>query len=115
MQKMEVSQINKWLSHEAFLIRAFNKKNFDEETSFYKVNNFTNLLEYYLDRSMIKAISKCKEEKLKLKAEKELELQELRRQRDKSDASIFEGDQTTENKVDTENASATIQLNIIDN
>ena len=68
---MEVSEINKWLSHEAFLIRAFNKKNYDEDTGFYKVKNFTNLLEYYHDRAIIKAISKCKEEKLKLKPEKD--------------------------------------------
>ena len=71
---MEISQFNKWLSHEAFLIRQFNKRNFDELTGFYKENNFSNLLEYYLDRSLLKAISKCKEEKLTLKPEKHLEL-----------------------------------------
>lgn len=90
LQKMEVSQINKWLSHEAYLLRVFNKKNYDEAVGFYKVNNFANLLEYFFDRAIIKAISKCKEEKLRLRADKDLELQELRKQRDKSDAEIME-------------------------
>jgi len=112
---MEVSQINKWLSHEAFLIRAFNKKNFDESTGFYKVNNFSNLLEYYLDRSILKAISKCKEEKLRLKADKDAELQELRRQRDKSDTSFAEAENVSEmRKVDqTMEDMGTIQLDIV--
>lgn len=117
MQKMEVSEINKWLSHEAFLIRAFNKKNYDEETGFYKENNFGNLLEYFFDRSLIKAISKCKEDKLKLKPDKETELQELRQQRDNPDASLFEPDQSEVKFAadNTDQNASTIQLNILDN
>ena len=113
LQKMEVSQINKWLSHEAFLLRLYNKRNYDEGVGFYKVNNFANLLEYYFDRGDLKAISKCKEEKLRLKADKDLELQELRKQRDKSDADMIELDNNT--KMESEMASAPILLNIVDN
>lgn len=105
--------INKWLSHEAYLLRVFNKKKYDEGVGFYKANNFTNLLEYYFDRSILKAISKCKEDKLKLRADKDLELQELRKQRDKIDVSME--DATDNPKIESEIASATIQLNIVDN
>lgn len=77
----------------------FNKKNYDEAVGFYKVNNFANLLEYFFDRAILKAISKCKEEKLKLRADKDLELQELRKQRDKSDAEMMD-DATDNAKLD---------------
>lgn len=66
MQKMEISMFNKYLSHEAFLIRCFKQSNFDEATGFFRENNFQNLLKYYLDRSLLKHISKSKEEKLAL-------------------------------------------------
>ena len=35
---MEISSFHKHLSHEAFLIKCFNKRNFDEVTNFYKEN-----------------------------------------------------------------------------
>ena len=62
MHKMEISVFQKYLSHEAFLLRCFNEKNFDEVCGFYRENSFTNLLQYYLDRSVLKYISKSKEE-----------------------------------------------------
>ena len=69
MHKMEISAINEHLSHEDFLLKCFNQKNFDKVTGFYRENNFTNLLQYYLDRSVLKYISKSKEEKLRLTLE----------------------------------------------
>ena len=66
MHKMEISVFNKYLKHEMFLLKCYNLKNFDEVTGFYRENNFQNLLQYYLDRSILKYISKSKEEKLAL-------------------------------------------------
>ena len=83
LHKMEISSFHKHLSHEAFLIKCFNKRNFDEVTNFYKENNFTNLLQYYFDRSLLKWISKCKEERFKLTEKAESELAELKSNRDK--------------------------------
>ena len=80
---MEISSFHKHLSHEAFLIKCFNKRNFDEVTNFYKENNFTNLLQYYFDRSLLKWISKCKEERFKLTEQAELELADLKSNREK--------------------------------
>ena len=77
MHKMEISVFNKYLSHEAFLVKCFNQKNFDEVTGFYRENDFTNLLQYYLDRSVLKYISKGKEEKLTLTAFSSVKLDEL--------------------------------------
>ena len=83
MHKMEISVFNQYLSHEAFLLRCFNKKNFDEATGFYRENNFTNLLQYYLDRSVLKYISKCKEEKLVLTQASQARLEELQQRQSK--------------------------------
>ena len=83
LHKMEISSFHKHLSHEAFLIKCFNQRNFDEVTGFYKENNFTNLLQYYLDRSLLKSISKCKEEKLNLISARQAELTEKRNLRDR--------------------------------
>ena len=83
LHKMEISSFHKHLSHEAFLIKCFNKRNFDEVTNFYKENNFTNLLQYYFDRSLLKWISKCKEERFKLTEQAELELEDLKSNREK--------------------------------
>lgn len=77
MHKMEISVFNKYLSHEAFLLRCFNQKNFDEVTGFYRENNFQNLLQYYLDRSVLKHICKSKEEKLVLSAASNKRLEDL--------------------------------------
>jgi len=77
MHKMEISVFNKYLSHEAFLLRCFNQKNFDEATGFYRENNFMNLLQYYLDRGVLKHISKCKEEKLSLTEAGQKRLEDL--------------------------------------
>ena len=83
MHKMEISVFNKFLSHEAFLLKCFNQKNFDETTGFYRENSFQNLLQYYLDRSVIKYISKSKEEKLHLTAASSQRLDELQQKQSK--------------------------------
>ena len=77
MHKMEISVFNKWLSHEAFLLKCFNQKNYDEVTGFYRENNFQNLLQYWIDRSVLKHISKSKEEKLVLTESSQAKLEEL--------------------------------------
>ena len=64
LKKMEISAFNQFLSHEANLIRFFNRRNFNEKIGFQKANHFGDILEYFLNKSLIKAISKCKEEKL---------------------------------------------------
>ena len=77
MHKMEISMFNKYLSHEAFLLRCFKLSNFDEATGFFRENNFQNLLKYYLDRSVLKHISKSKEEKLVLNPVSQKRMEEI--------------------------------------
>lgn len=64
---MKISEFAKFLRHEMFLIKLFNNRNFDEAIGFVKPNNFSSLLEYYMDKSILKAMSKCKETKLNLR------------------------------------------------
>jgi len=76
LTRMEISIFNEYISHEMFLLKFFNGKNLDDGTGFYKTNNFdSNLLEYYMDKAVLKAISHCKEYKLKLTRNKEKELE----------------------------------------
>lgn len=77
---MQVSIFNEFISHEMFLLKFFNGKHLDDNTGFYKTNDFgKNLLEYRMEKSILAAISYCKEYKLKLtkSKEKELELQRM--------------------------------------
>ena len=70
---MEVYTFQENLSHEYFLIKLFNKNRLlpsENGIIFYKENEFSNVLEYYIERELLKAISDCKEEKLKLKKDK---------------------------------------------
>jgi len=83
LSKMEITYINKYISHEMFLMNFFNSRNFDDVTGFYKENKFNNLLEYYLDRSLLKAISRCKEEKLPLISASQKMLEKLVEEREK--------------------------------
>ncbi len=62
---MEISSFNKFLSHEMFLMKLFNnKKLLPGSLTYFKTNDFTNILEYYFERALLKAMSKCKEENL---------------------------------------------------
>ena len=68
------------------MIKIFNKNRLlQSETGivFYKENEFSNVLEYYIERELLKAISNCKEEKLKLKKDKLKQVTEMREQRKK--------------------------------
>jgi hypothetical protein len=53
-----------------FLLKLFNQNrliagstiaNSASEMQFYKENDFSNILEYFMDRGLLKAISMCKE------------------------------------------------------
>ena len=55
--KMQISIFNEHISHEMFLLKFFDKRNFDETSGFYKPNNFQSILEYFMDKSIIKAIA----------------------------------------------------------
>lgn len=83
--KMQISDFNEHISHEMFLLKFFDKRNFDETSGFYRPNNFQSILEYLMDKSLVKAIAKCKEQKLKLNSEKEKEIQQYRESRQKHD------------------------------
>jgi len=61
LQKMQTSQFNQHLSHEKFLIKIFNQRNFDENIGFYKSNDFSKVMEYFFDKYLLKTLSKCKE------------------------------------------------------
>lgn len=61
LQQMQTSQFNKYLSHEKYLLKIYNQRNFDKSIGFYKSNDFTKVLEYYVDKAILKVLSKCKE------------------------------------------------------
>ena len=44
---------------------------------FYKENDFSNILEYFMDRGLLKAISLCKEQRLILLPEKQREVEKI--------------------------------------
>lgn len=76
---MEVYTFNKFLSNEAFLLKLFNNKRLlpgDSVKPFYRENDFSDILEYYLERALLKAISKSKEEDLTLTLDKSKEVQD---------------------------------------
>lgn len=84
LKKMEVYTFQENLSHEQFLIKLFNKNRLlpsENGIIFYKENEFSNVLEYYIERELLKAISDCKEEKLTLKKDKLKQILEMREQR----------------------------------
>lgn len=69
LRQMEVYTFNKFISHESFLLKMFNTRRMlpgDSANIFYKENDFSNVLEYYMERALLKAISNCKEESLVL-------------------------------------------------
>lgn len=81
LRKMEVYTFQENLSHEHFLIKFFNKNRLVHDAStgvFYKENDFSSVLEYYIERELFKAISYCKEEHLKLSKEKLREILDKR-------------------------------------
>ncbi len=44
------------------MIKVFNKRCYDAGLGFYKANDFTKVLEYFIDKYLIKTLGKCKEE-----------------------------------------------------
>jgi hypothetical protein len=73
LKKMEIYTFNKFISHEMFLLKVFNTKRLlpgDAVNTFYRENDFSNILEYFMERALLTAISQCKEEKLVLTLEK---------------------------------------------
>jgi hypothetical protein len=66
---MQTSQFNQYLSHEKFLIKIFNQRNFDENIGFYKSNDFSKVMEYFFDKYLLKTLSKCKEIPLAIRDE----------------------------------------------
>jgi hypothetical protein len=60
LRKMEVYTFNKFISHEMFLLKMFNTNRMlpgDSVNTFYRENDFSKILEYYMDRALLKAIS----------------------------------------------------------
>ena len=63
LEVIQVSAINKFLSHEkSFLIEYYNQRNFSEKIGFYKSNDFSNVLEYYINTYLLRSIAKSKEQ-----------------------------------------------------
>lgn len=69
-----------------FLLKLFNQNrliagstiaNSASEMQFYKENDFSNILEYFMDRGLLKAISMCKEQRLILLPEKQREVEKI--------------------------------------
>ena len=79
---MEIFTFSQYISHEMFLLKLFNQNRLIVSTSssemqFYKENDFSNILEYFMDRGLIKAISQCKEQRLILLPEKQREVEKI--------------------------------------
>ncbi len=69
------------MSHEKFFIKIFNGRNFDNSIGFYKSNDFSKVLEYYTDKTILRVLSRCKESPLNLTlATKELVASLLKQQ-----------------------------------
>lgn len=104
-----------------FLINLFNKNRIlsDESNAiFYKENNFTNVLQYFVEREIIKAISRCKNEEFILKQDKKKEVSEKMEQRireiQKETNKIDDEEETKDQVMEPSNQNA-IQLTIVDN
>lgn len=63
---METKLFNQFLSHEKIFIKTFNTRNFDSDIGFYKSNDFSKVLEYYTDKTLLRVLSRCKESALNL-------------------------------------------------
>ena len=59
------------------LIAGSTIANSSSEMQFYKENDFSNILEYFMDRGLLKAISMCKEQRLILLPEKHREVEKI--------------------------------------
>lgn len=66
---MNPTTFNAYLSNEKFLIKTFNQRCMDPTTGLYQSNDFSQVCEYFLDKHILKTLSKCKEHKLKTKME----------------------------------------------
>ena len=82
---MEVSTFSKFLRHEMFLMKIYDTGHklagAQSAVEFYKENDFSNILEYFMDRYFLKSISKCREDMLPLRPDKEKEVHEKMLQR----------------------------------
>lgn len=68
LQEINVRTFDNYLSHEkTFLVFYFNQRNYNEKIGYYRSNEFTNMLEYYVNTYMIRALAKSKEKELPLK------------------------------------------------
>jgi hypothetical protein len=113
--KMEVYTFNKFLSNEAYLLKLFNSKRMlpgDSIKPFYKENDFSNILEYYLDRSLLTAISKSKEEELPLSLDRSKEMSDRMMQRQKQ---VQHDNHSSELPIEEPSNTNAIYLPIIDN
>lgn len=82
LHKMEVFSFYTHIRHGDLLMKQFNKKReISEDIHFYKENDFTNLLEHFHERHLLKAISKCKDLQLVLMPDKDKEVKDLREKR----------------------------------
>lgn len=54
---------------DSYLMKTYDQRNFNDLIKFYKPNKFDKVLEYYIDKYILKFLSKFKGHKLTLKAE----------------------------------------------
>lgn len=69
LQRMLTSQFNEYLSHEKFLIKVFNQRNFDSAIGFYRSNDFSRVLEYPFDKQLLRTLARCKEMRLHIQSQ----------------------------------------------
>lgn len=68
LQEINVRAFESYLSHEKmFLILNYNQRNFNEKIGYYRSNDFSNVLEYYVNMYMLRCIAKSKEKEMPLK------------------------------------------------
>ena len=117
---MEMYTFQTSITHEMFLINLFNKNRIlsDESNAiFYKENNFSNVLQYFVEREIIKAISRCKNEEFSLKQDKKKEVYEKMEQRIREiqkETNKIDEEETKDQFMEPSNLNA-IQLTIVDN
>mmetsp|Transcript_10031 Transcript_10031/g.15256 ORF Transcript_10031/g.15256 Transcript_10031/m.15256 type:complete len:109 (-) Transcript_10031:1828-2154(-) len=74
LEKIQVSAFRQLLSYEkTYLIHYFKQRNFNDKIGFYKANDFSNVLEYYVNTYLLRSLSKSKESPLMVRQELDVE------------------------------------------
>lgn len=68
LDQIQVSVFSQYLSRESTFLRSYyESRNFNDKIGFYKSNDFSNVLEYFINTYLLKSLAKSRERKLYVK------------------------------------------------